>query len=326
MRSLLRILFTALVMAAALVAPIAQAQSFPTKPIRLVVPYGAGGPSDILARIIAEEMAKNLGQPLVVDNKPGAGSMVGTEIVVRSAADGYTLLLTDLPVTIVPHVLKDAVKYHPVKDLGAIGIVGSSRMGFYVNAEVPARTIQDFVASARAHPGAMRLGSGGNGTLTHLLAEVFAQAGGFSMTHVPYNGTGPAMPDLLAGRLDGMFNSYLSVQQHLPGGRIRPLGVASTERAPELPDVPTFAEAGLPAVSVDYWLAIVGPAAMPKTVSDSLRAALAKALRNPDVIDKFQRLAITPAADVSEQALRTVIEKDFVRWGNVVRERKITVN
>lgn len=134
------------------------------------------------------------------------------------------------------------------------------------------------------------------------------------------------MPDLLAGRLDGMFNSYLSVQQHLPGGRIRPLGVASTERAPELPDVPTFAEAGLPAVSVDYWLAIVGPAAMPKTVSDSLRAALAKALRNPDVIDKFQRLAITPAADVSEQALRTVIEKDFVRWGNVVRERKITVN
>ena len=326
MRSLLRTLSAALIAISAMAVPLSHAQSYPTKPIRLVVPYGAGGPSDIVARIMADEMAKTLGQPLVVDNKPGAGSMVGTEIVVRSTPDGYTLLLTDLPVTIVPHVLKDAVKYHPVKDLGPIGIVGGSRMGFYLNGEVRARTIQEFITSARANPGATRIGSGGNGTLTHLLAEVFAQAGNFSMTHVPYNGTGPALPDLLAGRVDGMFNSYLAVQPYLPGGKLRPLGMASPARAPELPSVPTFVEAGLPAVSVDYWLAIVGPANLPKTVSDSLRAALAKALRSPDVIDKFQRLAISPATDVSEQALRTVIEKDFVRWGDVVRERKITVN
>jgi tripartite-type tricarboxylate transporter receptor subunit TctC len=316
----------ALGMATAAAAPTAQAQTYPVKPIRLVVPYGAGGPSDIVARIMADEMGKALGQPLIVDNKPGAGSMVGTEIVVRSAPDGYTLLLTDLPVTIVPHVLKESVKYNPVKDLGAVGMVGGSRMGFYVNAEVPARTIPEFVALARARSGAIRIGSGGNGTLTHLLAEVFAQAGNFSMTHVPYNGTGPAMPDLLAGRVDGMFNTYLSVQPHLPGGRLRPLGVASPARGPELPSVPTFAEAGLPAVSVDYWLAIAGPMHLPKSVTDTLRSALAKALRNPDVIEKFQQLAVTPANDVSEAALHTVIEKDFARWGTVVRERKITVN
>lgn len=326
MRSLLQTLSTMLVTAAALAVPVVHAQSYPTKPIRLVVPYGAGGGSDIVARIIGDEMGKILGQPLMVDNKPGAGSMVGTEIVVRSVADGYTLLLTDLPVTIVPHVLKEAVKYSPAKDFGPVGMVGGSRMSFYVNAEVPANTIQEFVSAARARPGAVRIGSGGNGTLTHLLAEVFAQAGNFSMTHVPYNGTGPAMPDLLAGRVDGMFNSYLSVQSYLPGGKLRPLGVASPARAPELPSVPTFAEAGLPAVSVDYWFAIVGPANMPKAVADKLRMALGKALASPDVVEKFQRLAVSPAADVSEQALRTVIERDFVRWGDIVRERKITVN
>jgi len=141
--------------------------------------------SDIVARIIGDEMAKTLGQPLIVDNRTGAGSMVGTEIVVRSAADGYTLLLTDLPVTIVPHVLKEVVKYNPLKDFGPIDLVGGSRMGFYVNADVPAKTIQESVSVARARPGTIRVGSGGNGTLTHLLAEVFAQAGNFSVTHVP---------------------------------------------------------------------------------------------------------------------------------------------
>lgn len=304
----------------------ANAQAYPQKPIRLVVPYGAGGPSDVLARVLADEMGKSLGQPVVVDNKPGAGSMLGTEIVVRSAADGYTLLLADLPMTIVPHVLRASVKYHPIKDLEPIAIIGGSPIGFYAGPATTARTLAEFVALAKGRPEGARLGSGGSGTLTHLLAEVFAQAAGFQMTHVPYQGTGPAIPDLLAGRIDGMFNSYLSTAPFLPGDKLRALGIAASARMTELPTVPTFVEAGLPSVSVNYWLGIVGPAKLPKPVSDAVRQALQQALATQGVKDKFQNLAIAPARDLSAEAMRIAIEADYARWGVVVRERNITVN
>lgn len=304
----------------------ANAQTYPHKPIRLVVPYGPGGPSDIVARVIADEMGKKLGQALVVDNKPGAGSMVGTELVVRSPADGYTLLLTDLPVTIVPHVLRASAKYDPVRDLEPIALIGRSTLGFYVAEQIKSPTVGDFVAFARAQKEGVRLGSGGNGSLTHLMAEVFAQSAGFQMTHVPYQGTGPAMPDLLAGRLDGMFNSYLATQSYLPGGKIRALGLAARERAGELPSVPTFAEAGLPDVQVDYWLALVGPVGMPAATSAALRKALGEALQSAGVQEKFKSLAVTPAADLRPETLRQAIQSDYQRWGKVVRDRNITAN
>ena len=316
----------AFVVACSVIATGASAQAFPNKPVRLVVPYGPGGPSDIVARVLADELAKNLGQPVVVDNKPGAGSMVGTEIVVRSPADGYTLLLTDLPVTIVPHVLKASVKYDPVKDLEPIGLIGGSTLGFFSSDAMTAKTLGEFVSQAKAKPDGVRIGSGGNGSLTHLMAEVFAQSAGFKMTHVPYLGTGPAMPDLLAGRLDGMFNSYLATKPYLDGAKVKPLGMASRSRASELPNVPTFVESGLPSVSVDYWLAIVGPANMPKSVSDTVRSALTKALQSASVKERFSNLAIVGAADTSAAALSTFIQADFERWGKVVRERNITVN
>lgn len=312
---------------AALGAPAARAQAaYPNKPIRLVVPYGPGGPSDVIARVVADEMAKSLGQNVLVDNKPGAGSSLGTDIVVRAPADGYTLLLADLPMTIVPHVLRAVVKYHPVRDLQPVALIGGSAMSFYVNLDVPVQTLGEFVALAKKKPDGVRLASGGNGTLTHLMAEVFAQAAGFSMTHVPYQGTGPALPDLIAGRVDGMFNSYLSTAPFLADKKLRPLGVGAAARAPELPGVPTFAEAGYPAVSVNYWLGIVAPAQLPKPVGDAVRQALDKALQSPAVKERFQTLAITAARDLSSEAMRSLIEADYARWGIVVKERNITAN
>ena len=230
---------------------VAQAEpAYPTKPIRLVVPYGPGGPSDVVARVLADEIGRNLGQSMVVDNRPGAGSSLGTDLVVRSPADGYTLLLADLPMTIVPHVLRATIKYQPLRDLEPIALIGTSSMGFYASPNLPAHTLADFVALAKGRAEPMQLGSGGIGTLTHLMAEVFAQSAGFAMTHVPYQGTGPAMTDLLGSRIDAMFNSYLATAPYLE--KLRPLGVATSTRSPERPNVPTFAEGGFPTVSVSY--------------------------------------------------------------------------
>lgn len=324
--SLVRFVVGAMLLACVVFVSVAHAQPYPNKPIRLVVPYGPGGPSDVLARVLADEMAKTLGQPIVIDNRPGAGSMLGTELAARSLADGYTLLLTDLPVTIVPHVMKSIAKYDPVRDLEPISLIGTTTLGFYVPAESPARTIAEFVAASRSKRDGVQIGSGGNGTLTHLMAEVFAHAASFQMAHVPYQGIGPAMPDLLSGRLDGMFNSYLTTQPFIAGGKLRPLAVASRIRAAELPAVPTFAEAGWPAVSVEYWLGIAGPVGLPRPVSDAVRAALAKALQSPVVKERFQSLALTASEDLSAAALRSAIQADQKRWGDVVRDRRISTN
>ncbi len=302
------------------------AQVYPSKPVKLVVPYGPGGPSDIVARVLADEMAKALGQPVVVDNKPGAGSMVGTEFVVRSPADGYTVLLTDLPVTIVPHVLKASAKYDPVKDLDPIGLIGGSTLAFFVGEAFPARTLAEFTAAAKARTDGVRIASGGNGSLTHLMAEVFAQSAGFKMVHVPYQGTGPAMPDLLAGRVDGMFNGYLATQSFLQSGKVKVLAAALRTRAPELPNIQTFGEAGLGSVSVEYWLALAGPAGMPVAVSETLRSALAKALDSASVKERFANLAISSSKDLTARTLANAIAVDYKRWGDVVRERNITAN
>lgn len=326
MKRLFRRSFFVGMMVLSCAAAVAQPAAYPQKPIRLVVPYGPGGPSDIVARVIADEMARALGQPLLIDNKAGAGSMVGTEIVVRSPSDGYTLLLTDLPVTIVPHVLKASAKYNPVKDLEPIGLIGGSSLGFVVPGSLPARSLAEFVALASSRPEGMRIGSGGNGSLTHLMAEVFAQSANFKLTHLPYLGTGPAIPDLLAGRLDGLFNSYLATKPYLESGKVRMLAIASDQRAPEHPSVATFAEEGYRDVTVDYWLGIVAPKGTPKAIVDRVRSALDKALQSNSVQEKFNALAITKASDTSGPALSRAIQTEYQRWGDVVKARNITVN
>ena len=255
---------------------------------------------------------------------PAVGKYVFDQRI--SQAAGYTLLLTDLPVTIVPHVLKASAKYNPVKDLESIGLIGGSSLGFVVPDALPAKTLAEFVTLARSRPEGMRIGSGGNGSLTHLMAEVFAQSAGFKLTHLPYLGTGPAIPDLLAGRLDGLFNSYLATKPYLDGAKLRMLAIASDHRVPEFPSATTFAEAGYRDVTVDYWLGIAGPAGTPKAVVERVRSALDKALQSSGVQEKFTALAITKATDTSGPALTRAIQAEYKRWGEVIKTRHITVN
>jgi tripartite-type tricarboxylate transporter receptor subunit TctC len=223
-------------------------------------------------------------------------------------------------------VLRSAVRYDPVRDLEPIALIGGSNLQFYVGGHVPARTLAEFVTFAKGKAGGVAIASGGNGTLTHLMAELFAQSAGFSMNHVPYQGTGPAMPDLLAGRVDAMFNGYLATAGYLADGRLRALAAAGSTRAAELPAVPTFGEAGYPAITVTYWLGLAAPAGTPRAVTDAVRAALQKAMAATTVKERFASLALTLAADTSREAMKTTVETDFQRWGTLVRERNITAN
>ena len=303
----------------------AQAPWSPTRPIRFVVPFPPGGATDVVARVVAERLQDRLGQPVAVENRTGAGGNVGVENVVRSAPDGTTILMgTTGTLTINPHLYAN-LGFNPANDLTPVSMAFATDHVLIVHPSVPAQTAQEFLALARARPGGLSYGSGGNGTSTHTVAELFKLVARVDITHVPYRGSAPALNDTVAGTVQAMLDQLPSAIGQIQGGRVRALAVTGTRRSRLLPDVPTVAEIGLPAAQATSWGAVMAPPGTPAPVVERLNAEIRAALALPAV---QERLAAAGAEAVSSTPaeLAAFIRSETEKWGRVVREARITVN
>ena len=304
----------------ALAGPAAAAEPYPDRPITLVVPYAAGGSSDVLGRLVGERLGRSLGQQIVIDNRAGAGSRLGIEAVARSAPDGHTLLLADMPHTIVPAVQK-GVGYDPVRDFTPIGLIGTASMVLFTHPSVKAATARDLVALAQAEPEKLTIASGGIGSTTHLTAELFQARAGVKLVHVPFRGAGPAMNDLVAGHVQAGFTTLATASQVLE--RVRAVAVAGEKRLATLPGTPTFKEGGIDLV-VEHWWGVLAPAGLPSAIAARLAAELRAALEAPDIVARLAPLGVTPSL-VSPAQLRALIESDTARWAEIARSVGISV-
>ena len=313
--------------AATLLAPaVARAQAWaPPRPVRFVVPFPAGGATDVVARVLGERMQETLGQPVVVENRTGAGGNVGVENVVRSAPDGTTILMgTTGTLTVNPH-LYATLGFDPLRDLTPVSMAFTTDHVLVVNPSVAANTAQEFLALVRAQPGRLSFGSAGSGSSTHTVPELFKLAARVDITHVPYRGSAPALNDLVAGNIQMMLDQIPSAIGQIRGGRVRALAVTGARRSPLLPDVPTMAEIGLPDAQATSWGAVMAPGGLPAPIVARFNAAIAEALGQQAVKD---RLAAAGADGVGSSAeeLAAYLRAESTKWARVVREARITVN
>lgn len=310
---------------AALATP-AIAQSWaPERPMRMVVPFAPGGATDIVARVLAEPMGARLGQPIAVENRTGAGGNVGVEAVVRAPADGHTLLMgTTGTLTINQHLYSN-MTFNPINDLAPVGLAFGTDHVLIVNPGVAAQTAQEFLALVRAQPGRLSYGSGGSGTSTHTVAELFKLVARVDIQHVPYRGSAPALNDTVAGNVQVMLDQIASALPMVQAGRVRALAVTGPRRHPALPNVPTMAEIGLPAAEATSWGAVMVPAATPAPAIARLNAALREALDLPAVRERLTAVG-ADALTSTPAELATYLRSETEKWGRVVREARITVN
>lgn len=307
----------------ALAATTSLASDYPAKPVVLVAPYAAGGNADITARTLAEHLAPKLGQPVIVENRPGAGTMLAAEHVARSAPDGYTLLLTGSSVVVAP-VLNKSKRYDPLKSFEAVAGVAFAHHILVVPATSPVRTVKDLVAQLKAAPGKHSYASVGMGATNHLEAELLQSMTGTSMIHVPYKGSAPALVDLLAGRIDMMFDAYSSSKPFIDQGRLRVLGVSSAERAKSMPDVPSISEAGVPGFNAIPWLGISAPAGTPPKVLEKLNTALREVINSPLLQARLKELGMDPM-DMSQREFSRFIEDNAKVWLDVINSASISI-
>lgn len=294
---------------------------YPTRFVRFIVPYAPGGSSDVLARTLGHKLAESLGQSFTVDNRPGAGSMIGTDVAAKAAPDGYTIILSDMPHTINPSI-HARVPYDPVKDFAPITLVGVSPMFLFANPSFEARSLGDFIALAKPQPGRIAIASGGTGATTHLAAELLQSRAGIRLTHVPYKGAGPAIADVVAGQVPVTFTSMATAAPHVKGGRLRILGVTSMKRLAAFPDVPTFEESGVPGMAIEHWWGVMAPAGTPRPIVGKLHAAIVQAVNTPDLRARFSELAVEPRTNTPEE-FQALLESDRKRWADVVRNAGI---
>ena len=298
------------------------AQDFPVRPIRLVVPYPPGGPTDVVARIVATAMATKLGQPVVVENRPGgAAGTVGGRYVASADADGYTLVMSQVgSLTVAPFLYK--LDYDPIKDFAPIGIAAETPEILTINPSLPVTTVAEFVAYAKNNPGKLNFASPGVGTLPHLLGEQLQLASGIKLTHVAYRGAGPAVSDLLGGQVQVMFDATSVMLPHIEAGRLRALAVSSAKRIAQMPNVPTVAEAGYPQLTESLWTALLAPAATPEPIIQKLNAALNESVKTPEVQKAYANLDVVTRT-VSPQELKTFMAEEVRKWQQVVAQAGI---
>ena len=292
---------------------------FPSKPIRIVVPFPAGGTTDILARAVAQKLTETLGQSVVVDNRPGAGGNIGAELVAKSPPDGYTLLMGTVGTHAINASLYAKMPYDHVKDFAPVILVAGVPNVLVVNPSVPANNVQELIAYIKANPGKVNFASSGSGTSIHLAGELFKTMAGVSMTHVPYKGSAPAVTDLLGGQVQLMFDNLPSALPQIKAGKLRALAVTSAQRASALPDVPTVAEAGLPGFDATSWFGLLAPAGTPKDVVAKLNAEVAKWLASPEAREKLASQGAIAAGQSPEDFTRH-IAAETAKWQKVVKE------
>jgi tripartite-type tricarboxylate transporter receptor subunit TctC len=295
--------------------------SYPDRPVRFIVPYAPGGSSDIIARLYGQRLGETLSQTFVVDNRPGAGGMIGTAILAKSSGDGYTLILQDMPHTINPAV-HGSVPYDPIKDFTPISLVARAPQWLFVHPAVQASSTRELIALARSQPARLKIGSAGNGSGTHLMAELLMRGAGIEMTHVPYKGAGLSVAATVAGEMNAVFTSMPAAVAFVQSGRLRPVGVTTKVRHASQPSVPTFEESGVPNMVLQHWFGVMAPRGLPKPIESRLHREITAAVSHPHVVERYRALILEPATTTPEE-FRTLIEADLKRWGRVVKEANI---
>ena len=303
----------------------APAASWPSKPIRWVVPFPPGGAMDAIARTLGEKAGKTLGQPFVIENKPGAGGNIGADFVAKQPGDGYTLMITSIGMA-TNKPLYGKLSYDPIKDFAPVSLLAVVPNVLVTNATQPdAKTAKDVIAAARKAPGKLTYASAGNGTSIHLAGEVFTSLAQVDMLHVPYKGSGPAVSDLLGGQVNYMFDSITSARPHIESGKLRALGLTTAKRSKSLPNVPTLAEAGLPGYEVSPWFAVFMPAATPKDIVAKVNSALLEAMKDPDVVKRFETIGAEPVGSTPEEMAQH-LARESERWTKLIQERGIKLD
>lgn len=324
----LRLTAAAAALAAGLLAgaPAWAAKPYPDRPVTLVVGYAAGGATDIVARLLAKSLSEALGQTVVVENKTGANSNIGAEIVSRAAPDGYTLYVGSIANTI-NRTLYSKLNYDFVKDFAPVGLLATIPNILVVNPKLPVRTVQEYIAYARAHPGKLTCASSGSGSSIHLSCELFKMKTGTDILHVPYRGSGPAVADLLGGQVDSMFDNLPSSLPQVQADKLRAIGVTAPQRLPATPGVPTLAESGLPGFDVESWFGVVAPAGTPQPVIERLNQAMNQALASPALQASYKQSGFfLPQPPNTPATFSKKIASEIDKWGAVVKNAKLKAN
>ena len=308
-----------------LAAPLARAQAaWPAKPIRLVVPFPPGGATDLLARSIAQGIGNAFGQPIVVDNRPGAGGTLGSAEVAKAAPDGHTLLMaTNSTHAIAPHLNRN-LPYNAEADFTPVVLAAYATNIVLVPKDLPVASIKDLIAYAKARPGQLNYASSGNGTIVNLTAEAFKAQAGVFIVHIPYRGTALAIPDLVSGKVQLLFDSIVSGLPHVKDGKLKALAVTSRKRSALVPELPTVAESGLPGFESDTWFGVYGPKGLSAEITGRVASEFQRALAKPEIAERMAKLGAEPVTDAGPAKFAAMVKADSARWAALVRERKIT--